>query len=75
MSTVYTQTEIIEAMQSWAQEMGQPPSCADWRHPSAYRPSQSQVIRRFGKWNHALEAAGFRPRPFGYPGHQRNFRP
>ena len=72
---VYTRDEIIAAIRVWARLEGRAPAIVDWRpsdqggHPRWERdrpwfPPRSHVIRRFGSWNGALQAAGFdRRRP------------
>lgn len=62
----WTNDQMIEAMQRWAKEYGQPPSHRRWKRadrPPGY-PSANIVSRRFGSWNAALEAAGFETLPF-----------
>ena len=71
----FTEREIIDAIRAWQRLEGRPPAQADW-HPSDHGgvprwehecprwPPATQVTRRFGSWNAALQAAGFdRPRP------------
>ena len=70
----FTEREIIDAIHTWQRLEGRPPAQADWRpsdhgaprweHECPRWPPATQVIRRFGSWNAALQAAGFdRPRP------------
>jgi hypothetical protein len=71
----FTDQEIITAIRAWHRLERRPPTRTDWQptdkrgHPRWERecprwPPASHVIRRFGSWNAALQAAGFnRPRP------------
>ena len=59
--TVWPIESIIEAIQRWGAEHGEPPRIRDFHIQSGY-PSFSTVIKRFGTWNQAIEAAGFEPR-------------
>jgi len=76
--TVWTRARIIAAIQEWARLYGEPPAMADWNpwacehelgdydRPARYEagdwPTCSWVVRRFGRWNDAIAAAGFQPR-------------
>ena len=64
----WTQDEIVNAIQLWAnQHGGQPPKYVDWT-PSrgavkesvciGLWPTGRQVTRAFGSWNAAIQAAG-----------------
>lgn len=59
----WTRESIVEAVQRWAREHGgEPPMVHDWTLGDESYPSPTTVKRRFGKWGHAVVAAGF-PRP------------
>jgi hypothetical protein len=68
----WTRTKLIEAIKAWTQSVGQPPTVYDWygrvmrerrglqgRYEATGRqwPSTSTVIKTFGAWSAALEAA------------------
>jgi len=58
----WEKAEIIDAIQRWRREYGEPPTSTEWaRHIEGY-PTTSTVKARFGSWANAIEAAGF-PRP------------
>lgn len=68
----WTRPKIIEAIQEWEIEHGQPPKQADWKHREnipEWCPTYSVVFKVFGKggWNKAIDAAGFEPRPQAPP--------
>lgn len=58
---------IVEAMQDWNERYGRPPTAEQWRLVDAKgrRPTVSQVLAVFPKWNDALDAAGFSKRMGG----------
>lgn len=58
---------VVEAIQLWADEHGTPPSESYWYSPPSGFPSTSVVRDRFGTWNAAITAAGFKPTPPGGP--------
>jgi hypothetical protein len=62
--TVWTEGRIIESIRSWADEHGSPPGAFDFFKRPGY-PAFSLVMRRFGSWNAAIEAAGYTPRKPG----------
>ena len=80
----WTREAIIERIQAWNAIYGRPPSAEDWnpamarergREDIARRwevdgcwPWVTQVQYRFGRWNAAIEAAGFTPRRSGARG-------
>ena len=70
MAQTHTQTAIIQSIREWTEEQGEPPKVAHWRvvGDSGW-PSYLTVIRAFGSWDKAIEAAGFEPR-----GRGRKFR-
>lgn len=68
--------KIVEAIKRWADTYGDAPAATDWNvgmcHGAALRafyagdyPHLTEVQRRFGTWNNALEAAGFERRAVG----------
>jgi hypothetical protein len=61
----WTKQRVIEALQSSAAWHGRVPRYRDWVGPPTGdepdRPSKTTVLKRFGSWNRALEAAGLRP--------------
>jgi hypothetical protein len=75
----WTGDRIVAAIRAWAERTGQPPKATEWRQPPSYpmntrdgpppssRPSTRRVIRVFGSWSEAIEAAGFTPRGPGRP--------
>lgn len=56
--TVWSREKIIEAIQRWGAEHGDSPRTADFVGAPGY-PSATTVIKYFGTWNNAIEAAGF----------------
>jgi hypothetical protein len=56
---------IVEALRSWEQAHGRPPRASEWRagDSDGERPSSQVVVRRFGSWALALEAAGLSSQP------------
>ncbi len=63
---------IVDSIQRWADEHGGiPPSATDWNvfgqrgHKDGDWPHTSRVLRQFGSWNAAIEAAGFESKPVG----------
>ena len=59
--TVWSQEKIVEAIQKWGAEHGDSPRATDFVGKPDY-PALTTVIRYFGSWNHAIEAAGYEPR-------------
>jgi hypothetical protein len=59
---------ILDALGAWTVARGHAPRPADWRagDPDGGRPSSQVVVRRFGSWASALDAAGLssQPRPW-----------
>ncbi len=78
----FERADIIAAIQHWAALEGRAPAAIDWEpadrdgHPRWEQecpryPPHSHVIRAFGSWNQALQAAGYdRPRPPAYTDQQ-----
>jgi DNA invertase Pin-like site-specific DNA recombinase len=54
-------TEILGALQAWADAHGRVPRSRDWFHGGSYFPSSSTVRHRFGDWNAGLIRAGLKP--------------
>jgi Homing endonuclease associated repeat len=48
--------DILAALRAWAAEHGSTPTCPEWRR-SGRRPGASTIIRRYGAWNAAIQAA------------------
>lgn len=61
-NTPWTREEIISRIRAWNAEHGAPPRANGWAHATGGNPAQSTVIKVFGSWASAIEAAGF-PRP------------
>ncbi len=59
--TVWSREKIIEAIQRWGAEHDDSPRTTDFNGAPDY-PSLTTVIKYFGTWNNAIEAAGFEPR-------------
>src|SRR5262245_33743200 len=59
---VWTRETIVEAIRAWNTCHGALPTTTDWQRTGPGRPTAHVVQRRFGTWNHAIRAAGFRPR-------------
>jgi len=65
----WTPEEILEAVRRWTDQEGQAPTRDHWR-PGNERwrrefpawPTATIVVWAFGRWNAALEAAGYEPR-------------
>lgn len=79
----WSRQDIINAVKLWVTAYGQVPAFADWDPTKARKqgnegralrwergtwPRSSQVIRRFGSWSAAIEAAGFEPNRPGLQG-------
>lgn len=63
--TTWSPQRIVEAIQRWADEHGQPPRVSDWNRASVDHPTYQSAVEKFGSWNAAIQAAGFKPRPAG----------
>jgi hypothetical protein len=76
----WTRLLIVQAITSWAELYGAPPAASDWnpamarrqgrpdraeRHAAGDWPFASTVVRYFGSWGAAIEAAGWHSRPPG----------
>lgn len=77
---------VLERIREWAQRFGEPPVATDWlrgrEHRTelmdevdedgfAYWPHPSILMREFGSWANAIEAAGFKRPAVG--GHRSDF--
>jgi predicted RNA-binding Zn-ribbon protein involved in translation (DUF1610 family) len=54
----WTDGEILAAIRHHYAVTGNAPSSKAWRKAAKYHPSNSLILRRFGTWNAALDAAG-----------------
>ena len=59
---------ILYALELWHRQHLRIPATDDWDRAGPNHPSRVTVMRRFGSWNTAIVAAGFRPRR---PGQRR----
>jgi hypothetical protein len=67
--TDWTRETIIAAIRRWTEEHGSPPLIRDWQpNGPDYAPSANPVIRLFGSWNEAIQAAGLNPYGWLAPG-------
>lgn len=71
---VWNRESVIDAIQAWALEHGEPPKVVDWRgaegsvpRQASKWPSANAVFRECGSWKDAMAAAGFTPRAAGRP--------
>jgi hypothetical protein len=64
----WTPELILYAIELWHRQHLRIPTTDEWDRADANHPSRVTVIRRFGSWNAAMRAAGFRPRG---PGQRR----
>jgi hypothetical protein len=54
-------TESLDALKAWSRETAGKLACTDymrWRRGRANAPSRNTIVRQFGSWQGALEAAG-----------------
>lgn len=58
----WTKDTVVVAIQRFAAEHGRPPTATEWRRLGDYTPPTNAVLRVWGSWANAVEAAGF-PRP------------
>jgi Homing endonuclease associated repeat len=58
----WTSELIVYAIELWQQQHLRIPTTNEWVRAGTNHPSRVTVIRRFGSWNKAMAAAGFRPR-------------
>jgi transcriptional regulator with XRE-family HTH domain len=59
--------DILDAIEVWGLRYGRAPYLREWAYAAEDHPSSGVVQRAFGSWNKAVEAAGLRPRPPGFP--------
>jgi hypothetical protein len=59
--TTWEDSEIIDALRTWADEHGRSPKLTDWFFSDPDRPTSHSVRRRFGSWTKALQRAGLKP--------------
>jgi transcriptional regulator with XRE-family HTH domain len=77
---ILSREDILQAIRAWHRVYGEPPALADWAPARARRlghewraqrylagdwPHLTTVLRRFGTFGAAVEAAGLEPRPRG----------
>jgi DNA invertase Pin-like site-specific DNA recombinase len=61
---IYTQwedSEILGALQAWADAHGHAPRARDWSRGGSYYPTCRTVRRHFGSWRRGLIRAGLQP--------------
>jgi Homing endonuclease associated repeat len=65
--TVWDREKIVRALQREAKRRGRPPKAKEWFKVGGRgrRPNIGDILRYFGSWNAALEAAGLLTRPHG----------
>ena len=56
---------ILYAIDLWVRRTGRPPAANEWDRAREDYPSRQTVQRVFGRWNTAIEAAGYLPRKPG----------
>ena len=61
----WTPETVVYAIQLWHRQYSRLPRTSDWEQAGENNPSRQTVMRVFGSWNAAMEAAGFKPRPRG----------
>ena len=59
--TRWTRATIVGALQEWAVTHGGPPRSADWSRSGDGHPHSNMVIKVFGSWNAAIDAARLEP--------------
>lgn len=57
----WTRDLIVDAIFQWKYEHGRLPRANEWSSAPAGYPSEAVVRYHFGRWNAALEHAGYRP--------------
>jgi Resolvase, N terminal domain/Recombinase/Homing endonuclease associated repeat/Recombinase zinc beta ribbon domain len=58
---VWTDTEIIGALQAWADANGRSPRSQEWLRSGLDQPSSKTVLTHFKTWSQALRQAGLQP--------------
>lgn len=56
---------IVYAIELWHRRYTRAPSALEWERAGENHPSRQTVMRVFGSWNAAIEAAGFAPKRQG----------
>ncbi len=57
--TYWTRERILDAIQAWAVEYGEPPRAQEWQRGTPDYPARTTVCAMFGTWNAAIRAAGY----------------
>jgi Homing endonuclease associated repeat/Recombinase/Recombinase zinc beta ribbon domain len=60
-------SEIVGALQAWADLHGRSPGWSDWARGASNHPNSLTVRRHFGSWEDALGAGGLAPSPSPAP--------
>jgi hypothetical protein len=58
----WTEAKVVDAIRLFVQEYDRLPTQIDFEAEDHRFPAPSRVKERFGTWNVAVEAAGFKPR-------------
>jgi hypothetical protein len=61
----WTRETIAYAIDLWHREHLRTPTVDEWEAAAPNHPCRQTVLRAFGSWNAAMQAAGFRPRGRG----------
>lgn len=61
----WTSEEILEQIRLFHKQNGRPPTSREFKRAGPW-PKQTTVVKKFGSWANAIEAAGF-PRPDFHP--------
>lgn len=62
----WTRERIAGAIHLWVREHnGRLPTTLDWRRAGDKHPTANTVVARYGRWNLAIKAAGYKPRTQG----------
>lgn len=57
----WTEQEIIESIKLFVEEQGKVPKTIDFEKSEGKYPGYDTVVKYFGSWNSAIDAAGFKP--------------